>query len=87
MGRTLPISPRRHGGRALRPDVQVRCSLCGAVLPGWLPIPDQPDGAMLLQHLGQLNPPELKPYLARMAAGEEIGEVAAEAYEVVEEHV
>jgi hypothetical protein len=27
---------------------KVRCRLCQAILPGWLPIPNVPDGALLL---------------------------------------
>jgi len=30
-----------------------RCRFCGHVLPAWLPVAKQPDGAMLLGHLGR----------------------------------
>jgi hypothetical protein len=42
-------------------------------------------GAMLLGHLSQSHSDQMGPYLARMAVGEEIATVAAEAYEVVED--
>ena len=35
------------------PPTPARCTLCGLVLPyGWLPIPNEPNTAMLLRHLG-----------------------------------
>jgi hypothetical protein len=57
---------------------------CGAVLPAWLRVPKQPDGAMLLYHLSQQYMDQITPYLERMRT-EHIGTVAAEAFEVVEE--
>ena len=39
---------------------------------------------MLLNHLAAMHPDQLRPYLARMEAGEGITTVAAEAYELVE---
>jgi hypothetical protein len=50
-----------------------------------LPWTRRPNGALLLGHLSQDHPGELRPYLARMAAGADIASVAAEAYELVEE--
>lgn len=44
----------------------VRCTLCGVVLPGWLRIPNVPNSAMLLHHLGADHLAEVKPYLKRM---------------------
>jgi hypothetical protein len=61
-----------------------RCRFCGRVLNVWLPVPQRPDGAMLLGHLSQQHPDRVGPYLERMRT-EDIGEVAAEAFEVVEE--
>ena len=52
--------------------------------PPPLPVTQAPNGAMLLNHLSAMHREELKPYLARMAAGEDIATVAAEAYEVIE---
>jgi len=43
-----------------------------------------PNGAMLLHHLANLHPTEARPYLKHMET-EDIGMVAAEAYEVIEE--
>jgi hypothetical protein len=61
-----------------------KCKFCGALLPAWLPVAKRPNGAMLLGHLGQDHPDQVGPYLAKMAAGADIAETAAEAYEVVE---
>jgi hypothetical protein len=55
-GAQRPITRSRH----------VRCTLCGVVLPGWLPIPNRPESAMLLHHLGAHHLAEAKPSLARM---------------------
>jgi hypothetical protein len=62
-----------------------RCRVCGRVLPAWLPVPEVPNGAMLLGHLSQQHPTEVKPYLERMRT-EDIATVAAEAFEVNGEH-
>jgi hypothetical protein len=48
------------------PSRYVRCKLCGVVLSGWLPIPNVPNSAMLLHHLGADHLAEVKPYLTRM---------------------
>jgi hypothetical protein len=61
-----------------------RCRYCQAILPAALPVTQEPNGAMLLNHLSAMHAEELRPYLARMAAGEDIADTAAEAYEVVE---
>jgi hypothetical protein len=58
----------------------VRCRLCGFVLPGWLPIPNVPNSAMLLHHLGNDHLAEAKPYLVHMET-EEIDEVVMELFE------
>jgi hypothetical protein len=67
-------------------DKRFNCCFCGRVLKAWLPVAKRPDGAMRLGHLSQSHPEEVGPYLRRMAAGEDIATVAAEAFEVVEEH-
>lgn len=66
-----------------RPSKYVRCRYCQHLLPGWFPILDCPDGALLLHHLSQLHRDELRPLLRRMAT-EDIGTVAMEAFERVE---
>jgi hypothetical protein len=58
---------------------------CGILLPAWLPVAQQPDGAMLVHHLGQHHPDHVGHYLQQMRHDEDIGEVAAQAFEVVEE--
>lgn len=68
----------------MRPRRRYRCCICGAVLPAWYPVPGAPNGAMLLHHMAQSHPAELKPYLDRMADGEAITAVIVSAYEVVE---
>lgn len=60
-----------------------RCRSCGFDLPAALPVTHAPNGAMLLQHLAAMHREELRPYLARMEAGADIADAAAEAYEVV----
>jgi hypothetical protein len=45
----------------------VRCTLCGLVFPGgWLRLPNMPNSAMLLHHLGAQHLTEAGPYLRRM---------------------
>lgn len=44
----------------------VRCTLCGVVLSGWLPISNRSEASMLLYHLGAWHLAEMKPYLVRM---------------------
>jgi hypothetical protein len=62
-----------------------RCRFCGHDLPAWLPVAKRPNGAMLLYHLSQQHPDRVGPYLDRMRT-EDIGTVAAEAFEIVEDH-
>jgi len=61
-------------------NIRVRCWYCGTVLPGWLPVVNRPNGAILLHHLSARHPVEVKPYLERMRT-EDIGTVAMEAFE------
>ena len=57
---------------------------CGAVLPAWLPVANQPGGAqMRLPHLSQRHPDQVRPLLERMRTAD-IATVAAEAFEIVE---
>ncbi len=62
-----------------------KCRFCGSMLPAWLPVAKRPEASMLLYHLGQHHPEDVGPYLERMRT-ECIATVAAEAYEVIEEH-
>jgi hypothetical protein len=66
------------------PQKRYRCRYCGAMLNAYLPWAKAPNSALLLGHLGQQHMDQFRPYLDRMAAGEAIATVAAEAYEVVE---
>jgi hypothetical protein len=61
-----------------------KCRYCGAVLPAWYPVPGLPNGAMLLGRLSQHHPDQVGRYLDQMRGSEDIGAVAAEAFEVVE---
>jgi hypothetical protein len=72
---TSPPSRRR--------SPHVRRRLCGQVLPGWLVVPDVPDGALLLGHLSRVHREACTPYLQRMAT-EDIGTVAMDCFERVE---
>jgi hypothetical protein len=68
------------------PQLQDRylCRYCGWVLPAWLPEAKRPDGPMLLNHLSTMHPAEVGPYLDRVRT-EDIGTMAAEAHEVIED--
>jgi hypothetical protein len=57
------------------PQKRSRCRVCGRVLPAWLAAAQRPNGAMLLHHLGDMHPSEVRPYLKRMAT-EDIATVA-----------
>jgi hypothetical protein len=61
-----------------------RCRSGGREVSTWLSAAKRPNGAMLLHHLEDMHPTNVRPYLKRMEA-EDIATVAAEAYEVVEE--
>jgi hypothetical protein len=61
-----------------------KCRFCGIVLPAWLPVAKRPEASMLLYHLSQLHPDQ-GPYLERMRI-ECIATLAAEVFEVVEDH-
>jgi hypothetical protein len=70
-----------------RPSLQKRdrCRHCRHDFPAWLPWAKAPNGVLLFGHLSQHHPDRMGPYRARLAAGEDITTVAAEAYDVVEE--
>jgi hypothetical protein len=57
-----------------------RCRFCGITLPAWLPVPQVPDGTMLLGYLSQHHPDQVGPYLERMRI-EDIETVAAKAFD------
>jgi hypothetical protein len=67
------------------PRRRYRCRFCGAMLNAYLPWAKAPNSALLLGHLAQQHMDQLRPYLRRMEAGEDIADTAAEGYEVVEE--
>jgi len=53
--------------RPINRGKHVRCKLCGVVFPGgWFRLPNVPNSAMLLHHLGADHLAEAKPYLKRM---------------------
>ncbi len=49
-----------------QPVRRYRCRYCGHLLPAWIRVPGEIDGAILLGHLSQRHPAEVKPYLYRM---------------------
>jgi hypothetical protein len=61
-----------------------RCRLCGAVLPAWIPVFEEPDVARLLHHLSYQHPDQVGASLARMRTEADIDAVTLEAYEAVE---
>jgi hypothetical protein len=69
-----------------RPQKRYRCRYCGAVLHAWLPMAQEPDGALLPGHLGRFHPDQITGYLDRMHTTDDIGRVAA-AFEVVNDRM
>jgi hypothetical protein len=65
-------------------DKRFKCRYCGAVLRAWIPVFEAPNVARLLHHLSHLHPDRVGAYWARMHRDEDIGPVAAEAFEVIE---
>jgi hypothetical protein len=55
----------------MTPPRRFRCRCCGIVLPAWYAVPGVPNGAMLLQHMSQSHPAELRPYLVQMEVSKE----------------
>jgi hypothetical protein len=66
-----------------KPAKRFTCRVCGLILPAWLPVAQDPDGALLLAHLGQRHPDRVKAYLDRIHDETDITPVAAEANEVI----
>jgi cell wall assembly regulator SMI1 len=64
---------------------QYRCRSCGAVLPAWLPVFQEPNGAMLLSYLAQDHPDQVGQYLAQMHTDEDHDRVVGQAFEVMED--
>jgi len=50
----------------MTPRKRYRCRSCGAELPAWLPVFNESNGAMLLDHLSARHPDQVKAYLDRM---------------------
>ena len=63
---------------------RIRCRFCGQLLNAWLPVAQEPNGALLLGHLSAQHPTEVKRFLDQMHTTEDIARVAAEAFELVE---
>jgi hypothetical protein len=68
-----------------RPRKRYRCRYCGLELRAWLPVFQEPNGPLLLHHLGASHPKEVGAYLARIRTHDDVDRVAAEAYEVVDD--
>jgi hypothetical protein len=64
------------------PLPDVRCRLCGAILPSWLPVANVPHATLLMEHLDRRHPAEFAPLLQRMAT-EDLEMVAMDAFERV----
>ena len=69
----------------MSPRPRYRCCLCGAVLPAWIPVFEEPNVARLLHHLSYQHPDQVGAYLVRMHTEEDIDTVTLEAFEGVEE--
>jgi hypothetical protein len=48
-------------------------------------VPGEPDGALLLHHIRQSHPAELKPFLDQVHTDDDITPAILQAYELVEE--
>jgi hypothetical protein len=70
-----------------RAHKRYRCRSCGAVLPAWLPVQQRPNGTLLLHHLSQNHRDQVRPYLDRMAASEDIVDTVSEAYAVEDDEI
>lgn len=68
----------------MTPKTRYRCTYCGAELPAWLPVFNEPNGAMLLDHLSAMHPDEVKYYLDRMPTDDDHDRVVVEAYELLD---
>jgi hypothetical protein len=64
----------------MTPPRRYRCRCCDVILPAWYAVPGVPNGAMLLQHMSQSHPAELRPYLEQMQHTEDIATVIVQAY-------
>jgi hypothetical protein len=69
------------------PTETVPLPVLRALLPAWLPAARAPNGALLLGHLSQHHRDQVKAFVDRMQTTDDITPVAAEGFEVVEEHV
>jgi hypothetical protein len=69
----------------MAPCKRYHCTYCGAELPAWLPVFQEPDGAMLLTHLSTMHPDQVKAYLDRMPSDDDHDRVVVEAYTLVVE--
>jgi len=67
----------------MTPRKRYRCRYCGAVLPAWIPVFNEPNGVMLLHHLGAMHRDQVGQYLAQMRTDDDIDRVVVQAYEVV----
>jgi hypothetical protein len=68
-----------------RPRPRFRCRFCGVTFSAWLAVPGEPDGALLLHHIRQSHPAELKPFLDQMHTDDDITPAIVQAYEAVDE--
>jgi hypothetical protein len=68
----------------MTPPRRYRCRVCEVILPAWYAVPGAPNGAMLLQHMSQSHPAELRPYLAQMEHSDDITAIIVQAYDVVD---
>jgi hypothetical protein len=61
-----------------------RCRCCGVVLSAWFPVPGEPDGAMLLNHVAQAHPAAVGRFLDQMHTTDDITPVILQAFEFEE---
>jgi hypothetical protein len=68
-----------------RPHPRYRCRFCGATFSAWLAVPSEADDALLLGHIRQSHPGELKTLLDQVHTDDDITPAILQAYELVEE--
>ena len=81
---------RMHGDNGGDGKTQVTLGVlslptCGVVFSAWIPMPGEPDGALLLGHIRQSPTAELKPFLDQVHTDDDLTPAILQAYEVVDE--
>src|SRR5262249_23058562 len=71
-------------GDAMTTAQRFRCRFCSVTLPAWYAVPGEVNVAMLLHHMTQSHPAELKVFLEHMHTTDEITPGIMQAFEAVD---